>query len=204
MRTSFPGIVFFLALFAGALPVAAQDGPLFGIKGGVSVANINGLEDTFDSGNRTGFAAGLYVTLGQGMLAVQPEINYTSKGFDLSGLPGAGEFDAAYVQPAIVAKLGLPLGFARPSAFAGVGYGFRLRCEVDGTSCDDIIAVRIAEEEDFSGIFGIDLELLLGGLVLSGDARYEVGFNAINDADDAIGDLKNRAWILRVGLGFRL
>lgn len=192
------------AALALAVPVQAQNN-IFGAKAGVSVASIDGIDDTFDDENTTGFAAGLFFTLGRGMLSLQPELNYTKKGFSyLAGVPGRVDVDLSYLQPAAVLKLGAPLGVVRPSVFAGVGYGFEVACSIEDVDCEDFELVSLQTNNDFSGIFGIDLEIGAGGVYVIGDARYEVGLSDIDDADDVFDDLKNRAWILRAGLGFRM
>ena len=187
-----------------ALPLQAQSSGIFGIKAGASVASIDGLDDTFDEDNTTGFAAGAFLTFGRGIISLQPELNYTRKGFSyIAGVPGAVDVDLHYIQPAVVLKAGVPLAVVRPSIFAGVGYGIEARCTVDDEDCEDF-QPRIQTNNDFSGIFGIDLEVGLGGVYLIGDARYEVGLSDINDSDDVFDDLKNLASILRAGLGFRM
>lgn len=193
------------ALLAVALPLQAQSTSVFGVKAGVSVASIDGFDDTFDDENTTGFAGGLFMTLGRGVISLQPELNYTRKGFSfIAGVPGRVDVDLTYIQPAVVAKLGAPLGIVRPSVFAGLGYGFEAGCTIDDEDCDDFAGVSIQTNNDFSGIFGVDLEIGAGGVYVIGDARYEVGLSDINESDDIVDDLKNRAWILRAGLGFRM
>lgn len=204
MRWTLRAAVAAAAMVAVALPLQAQSNGIFGGKAGVSVASIDGLDDTFDDDNTTGFAAGAFLTFGRGIISLQPELNYTRKGFSyIAGVPGRVDVDLHYLQPAVVLKAGVPLAVVRPSIFAGVGYGMEARCTVDGDDCEDFTP-RIETKNDWSGIFGVDVEIGAGSVYFIGDARYEVGLSDINDSDDVFDDLKNRAWILRAGLGFRM
>lgn len=191
-----------LVALALATPVLAQGRGLIGVRGGVSVASISGLDDTFDDDNTTGSAWGAFLRLGSGVIALQPELNYTSKGFSfVIDDPDRDDIELRYLQPAVVVKAGIPLGPVRPSVLAGVGYGMEVDCQFAGSDCDDVGAEFTDTKNEWAGIFGVDLEIGLGGIVLIGDARYEVGLNSINDSDDVFDDLKNRAWILRAGVG---
>jgi len=189
-----------VTLVALAAPASAQHSKIFGVKAGVSVAGLTDLDDTFDDENTTGFAAGLFYTFGQGIFALQPELNFTNKGIDVTGVEEINA-DLLYMQPAIVLKVGLPLAVLRPSLFGGVGYGFLLSCDAgEGIDCDE----DLDPQDEFSGILGIDLEFWLGAFAIVADARYELGFNEITDAPgDIIDDPRSRSWILRAGLGYR-
>lgn len=196
------------AVAFSAAPLAAQGSrPVVGLKAGVTVATVDldDLDDTFDKENRTGVGAGVFITFGSDrFLAIQPEINLLTRGFEYSGIED-GKVELGYIQPAVLLKLGFPTAAIRPGIFAGVGYGFKTTCSLDEDECDDPGVDLDIKSSDLAGIFGADLQINLGQtLVLMGDARYEVGFSDINDADDVFGDIKNRAFTLQLGLGFRM
>src|SRR5688572_22124420 len=50
----------------------------FGAKGGITLASadIEDISGTFDAENRTGWGAGVFLTLGGGRFSIQPELNF--------------------------------------------------------------------------------------------------------------------------------
>ncbi|MGH7501645.1 MAG: outer membrane beta-barrel protein [Longimicrobiales bacterium] len=201
----FAGIV--AGLFAMASPIVAQgSAPILGFKAGVTVATaeLGDLDETFDKDNRTGLNAGVFLLLGSNnVLSLQPELNLVTRGFKYSGVSD-GDVSLGYLQPAVLLKFGIPLVVVKPGVFAGVGYGFKTTCSLDETECDDPDVDFGVKSSDFTGIFGADVQLGIGEtLILIGDARYEVGFSDIDDANDVFSDMKNRAFTIQVGLGLR-
>ncbi|HSG49906.1 MAG TPA: porin family protein [Longimicrobiales bacterium] len=172
----------------------------FGIRGGVSVASadISDVDQTFDKSNRTGFVGGVFLDwAGSGPLGFQIGAQYSQKGVDLDVENVVNELDLAYLEIPAVLKLGLPLGPIRPSVFGGAALSFNTGCDSGGEDCGDSV-----KSTDFSGIMGADVSISLGGLSLWADARYHFGLQNVSDAQDVVGDLKNRNWTLQVGLGF--
>jgi hypothetical protein len=185
-----------VAVLALALAPATAESQIIGVKAGVNVAGLRGLDDTLDSDNTSGLAAGVFLTSGANALAFQGELNYQKATFNV----GSDDLDISYLQGAALVKLGLPLAAIRPSVQGGVGYGFQASCDYTGGECD----AEIDPSNAWVGIFGVDLEILLGGLVLVGDARYELGFSEISSASSVFEDVKSKTWVLRAGIGFRL
>lgn len=199
MRKSIYGTVSALGLFL-LCSTALQAQTTFGIRAGVSVAgaDVNDVGQTFDKSNRTGFVGGVFLDwASSGPLGFQVGAQYTQKGVDLEVENVVNEFDLAYLEIPAVLKLGLPLGPIRPSVFGGAGLSFSTGCDVGGEDCGDSL-----KSTDFSGIMGADVSLSLGGLSLWADARYHFGLQNVSDAQDVVGNLKNRNWTLQVGLGF--
>lgn len=182
---------------APTAPLHAQ-GTTFGVRGGISVASADFDEATFDASNRTGFVGGVFLDYASsGLLGFQIGAQYTQKGAELDLGAAREDFDLAYLEIPAVVKLGLPLGPLRPSVFGGAALGFKASCESGGEDCDDDTTGT-----DFSGVAGADVSLDLGGLSLWADARYHFGLSDISDSADVVGDLRNRAWLLQVGIGF--
>ncbi len=180
-------------------PAAAQT--TFGLRGGVSVADVDmEFSEVLDESNRTGFAGGVFLDFGRSeMLGFQVGAQYTQKGAELDLGQAVEDFDLAYLEIPVVAKLGLPLGIAKPSLLGGVSVGFNTECEGLGESdCED----RISSTE-LSGLLGADVAFDLGSLSLWVDGRYSFGLSDIADAVD-VEELKNRAWTFQAGLGFPL
>lgn len=191
-----------LAVAAAALvaaPLRAQT--TFGVRGGVSVSDIDGdISEVLDESNRTGFAGGVFLDFGRSeMLGLQIGAQYTQKGADLDVGEAVEEFSLAYLELPVVAKLGIPLGIAKPSLLGGVSVGFNTECEGLGVGdCEERV-----ESTEVSGLLGADVAFDLGGLSLWVDGRYSFGLSNISDAVDTE-ELKNRAWTLQAGLGFPL
>lgn len=192
-----------LGITLGAGPwsdVRAQEGWELGFRGGVSVASASvDVDQTFEKSNRTGFAGGVFLNYDAGLLGFQVGGQYTQKGVDLEIGNILNEFDFSYVEIPAVVKLGIPLGVVKPSVFGGAGLGFTTGCDIGGEDCGDEI-----KSTDWTGIAGADVALYLGSLSLWADGRYHFGLNDINDANDVVGDLKNRNWTFQAGIGFRL
>lgn len=203
MRTihTVSGTLLSIALLAGLRSHAeAQQGVVFGLRGGVSVATASvSIDETFDKSNRTGFAGGVFLNYDAGLLGLQVGAEYTQKGVDLDIGGTLNEFSLQYLEIPAVVKLGVPLGLLKPSVFGGVGLGFKTGCDVSGVDCGDDV-----KGTEFSGIAGADVAVYLGSISLWADGRYHFGLNDINNASDVVGDLKNRNWTFQAGIGFRL
>jgi hypothetical protein len=178
---------------------------MFGFKGGLTLASadIENVSGTFDADNRTGWGVGAFLTLGGGLLSLQPELNFVEQGFDTQTPLGNAEVKLRYFLPAALLRVGLPLAVIRPGVFGGVGVGFEAGCKINDTDCEDTPFALETESTDPSGIFGADLDIYLGSATLRGDVRYAIGFKDINKASDVWTEIKNRAWAVSAGLAFR-
>ena len=183
-----------VGLSTAASPALAQHGTEIGLRAGVSVATASFDSDTFDESNRTGFVGGPFINFDLGALGFQIAGLYNSKGVQTN----VGELDLKYIELPAVLKLGLPLEVIKPSVFAGAAIALRTGCEIDGVECGD----SAFESTDYLGVVGADVAIYLGAVSFWADARYNVGFGSINDAEDVFGDLKNRNWSLTAGIGF--
>jgi hypothetical protein len=200
MRT-LRAVVLGVALLAGTYSGAeAQKGLELGFRGGVSVASASvDVSETFDKSNRTGFVGGIFLNYDASLLGFQVGAQYSQKGVDLDIGDAVNEFSLSYLEIPAVVKLGIPLGVIKPSVFGGAGLGFKTGCDSNGDDCGDDF-----KGTDFTGIAGADVAIYLGSISLWADGRYHFGLSNINDANDVVGDLKNRNWTLQAGLGFKL
>lgn len=181
-------------LLVGSTAVDVQAQTIFGVRGGVSVANLE--SDTFDSSNRTGFAGGVFLDFGgSGLFGFQLGAQYNQKGAELDIGDAVRNFDLAYFEIPAAVKIGIPLGPVKPSLLGGVGMGFNTSCSPSGIECDDVSKVT------WHGLFGADVAIYLGGISLWADGRYQVGINDVFSSD-SFKNLKNRDWTLQAGIGF--
>ena len=200
----------FVILVASCLFVVAENaqaqGRMLGVKGGVTLASadIENVSGTFDAENRTGWILGAFLTLGGGVLSIQPELNIVENGFEAPTPLGNAEVKLRYFVPAALLRVGIPLAVVRPGVFGGVGIGFEAGCKINDDDCADTPFSFETEATDPTGIFGADVDLTLGpSTTLRADARYAIGFADIRKASDVWTEVKNRAWAVSAGLAFR-
>jgi hypothetical protein len=173
----------------------------WGAKAGVSVADadVTDIEGTFSSGNKTGFAGGLFVHNYWGIIGAQLEASYIqkgTKGSQTAGSVGNVETKLDYLELAALLKAGLPLGIVRPGVFGGLGFDIKLSCSVNGEDCEDV------KGTDFVGILGGDVGVYFGSFAIWGDARYNIGLSDISDVSDL--KYKNQGWTFQAGIGFNM
>jgi hypothetical protein len=185
------------ALLICAATAHAQDVSV-GVKAGINLANvsIDGPGDISDPKNRTGFVAGVFVTVpASGLLAFQPEVLFSMQGSKFSDGGDSGSLKLDYVQVPLLARIKpatSPVGFV-----VGPSIGFRARAKLSVEGED--------EELDFKDqVKGSDVGLVTGVVVDVGhvvlDGRYTWGLTNIAKDDDD-GSVKNR--VFSVTLGFR-
>ena len=185
-----------VALLVSAASAHAQTS--FGVKAGLNLANlsISEADDTFEPENRTGFVAGVFVTLrGGGIFAFQPEVLISSQGAKFSDTVNSGTAKIDYLQVPLLARIG-------PSNVAlvvGPSIGYRIRAKLSGDGID-------VDNEDFSDqIERMDVGLVagvtadIGKLVL--DGRYTWGLTNI-EKEATADKTKNRVISLTLGLRF--
>lgn len=195
-----------LALFCLALLTGSegQAQTTLGVRGGVSISHASlDIDDAFARDNRTGFVGGVFLDFrGSSLLGFQVGAQYAQQGTDLDFGDAVEELSLAYLEIPAVVKVGLPLGFIKPSAFGGVAMGFNTGCDefvVDSADiCDEFSSLN------WAGVFGADVMISLGSFSVWADTRYHVGLNDVAGDLAFIQDLKNRSWQIQGGIGFPL
>jgi hypothetical protein len=176
-----------IALLCSPLVASVSADTVFGGRAGVTVAKVSVDSDVFDAENRVGFAGTAFLQMEWGSLGIQPELSYLQK--------GAENFEIDYLELAVLGKLGFDVAGLRPHVFAGVGADY----EVDSSTQVPVTT----EELDWNAIFGFDVFVPLGRLVLVGDARFAMGLKDVQDVGTVITEAKNRAWSLTAGAGYK-
>jgi hypothetical protein len=174
------------------LPQTAAAGVKFGIKGGASIANVNGdFTDTIaDWKSTVGFCGGIFLELNFGrVLTIQPEVLYTMKGADV----GTGKLKFDYLEIPILLKLRIPTGSLHPFVFAGPAFGFNLKAVLEGIEIEDMPAA------DYSAVLGGGLQL---GRSIHIDVRYTMGLQKLEIPALETIDLKNGVLSATIGLAF--
>lgn len=192
-----------LALFT---TLASAQGPVFGVKGGVTFSNLYS-GDVDDSNGRIGFNLGvLGRTDPEQVVGLQAELLYTTKGetFTYDGFIIDQEFklNLGYLDLPVMAsvRLGTALEF-QGGLYAGLLLNSNLSSSGDlGNSSDDL---------DKSNFHSLDYGLV-GGVAFNAGAmqvgaRYNYGLSKLAGSDEAeaiLGDAKNAYAQLYVALGF--
>ncbi len=170
------------------IPAGAEAQLAFGVKAGLTYADISELE--VDS--RTGYAAGVALRFAPAsVLTIQPEVMYVAK--------GAEDIELENIDVPVLLKFDLPLLVVNLYAVAGPYASFNVSCDmpevIPGVDpCDDL------EDTDFGGILGAGVRL--GGIRgLNLEARYQFGVTSL-DSSGATVDPKNKTWFLLAGFDF--
>jgi len=179
----------------------------YGFKGGLNFSNL--YTDTVDDNNvLTGFNAGLYAKFPiTNSIAIQPEINYTTKGAELvynnAIVQGTAKFNVNYIEVPVLLVANITENF-------NVHVGPYAAYMVSGKTTNDSnfsSSQRELDTDDFnkfdaglSGGVGIDLDAVNFGV------RYNYGLTKIGKDDSSSNfissDAKNS--VLNVYVGLRL
>lgn len=202
-----------IALICGvaalALPAIVQaQGGRIGIIGGANFATLRGLED-LDVERRTGTMGGISLVFPLGAsLGLQTEALVVSAGAQQRTGTGDG-IDLTYAQVPVLLRMSLgEAPFVTPHLYAGPYFGLQIRCRIDtgpgDSDCDDVGGVN-TETVDLGGIVGGGVDFNLGGLILTGGARY--GFGVSKVAEFEVGQVresaKNGSFSVYAGLAVR-
>ena len=196
-----------LALLIAA-PLQAQT--TLGVKGGINIAtvdtNVSDISDLVDS--KTGFVGGGFVTLGLGSLfALQPELLYSQKGFQVDEFGETVKFNTNYIEIPVLLKAQFKLAMLRPALYAGPVLSFETGCTVSAlelsVDCDDeTVGVGDRKTTEWGAVFGGNLDFILGPVILILDARYQLGLTNLADVPDSDDSVKNNLWQIMAGVGF--
>ncbi|MFH6971403.1 porin family protein [Flavobacterium petrolei] len=181
---------------------AQEKTPSYGFKGGLNFSNFY-TDNVDDSNILTGFNAGLYAKFPiTNSIAIQPEINYTTKGseqiYDNDVFQGTSKFNINYIEVPVLLVANLTDNF-------NVHVGPYAAYMVSGkTSTDTNFGSSTSEldTDDFnkfdagiSGGVGVDLDVVNFGV------RYNYGLTKIGkDNNFTSSDAKNSVFNVYVGL----
>jgi hypothetical protein len=188
------GSVLLVTVFAVvlALPRPAAADVRLGLKGGASVANVNGdFADALGSWKSTvGFCGGIFLEFNFGrILTLQPEVLYTMKGADT----GEGKLKFDYIEIPVLLKVRIPIGDVHPFVFAGPAFGFTLKSALEDIELDRF------PKNDYSAVIGGGLQL---GRSFHIDVRYTMGLQKLEIPELEAIDLKNGVLSATIGLAF--
>lgn len=189
-----------ISLFAVS-PLFAK-GMMFGVKGGLNLANLTG-SDVNNAAIKTGIDVGAFLTYDiSDIFAVEPELLFSMKGAKSDSASVTGSWKVNYIEIPILLKAKLPTdGKIKPCIYVGPGIGFLMSSKIS----DDIeIDMKdFTKSTDITLIAGAGVSYMMEKGALSFEARYEVGLSTI--AKTPIGtapDYKTSDIAILVGYGF--
>jgi hypothetical protein len=167
------------------------------------------------------FSAGLYfsVDIVGGQLGLQPEVNFTTKGFDTRetdrGETVSTKYKISYIEVPILVYYKIPLkGRLRPGVFFGPYAGFARKVMEVQTVFGESAKRELGDNlkgPDFGLVFGGNVRYSLGSMVLMLDIRYSLGLSNISKDITAVAyefqesdKIRNRAFTMGLGVGFDL
>lgn len=173
------GLMLAAVMLFAAAPLFAE-GMMFGVKGGLNMANLTG-DDVSNTKSRTAFVGGAFGSFSiTEIFAIQPELLYAMKGAALDISDFDASLNLSYIEIPILFKVNLPTeGKIKPSLYAGPSISFLMSAEADsaGTTTD---IKDFAKSTDYGIIAGGSLGYQMGnGGLLFLEARYEVGLTSV-------------------------
>ena len=194
-----------------------------GIKIGLNFATVNQYTNGTNPQSITTFNAGVFAKFSLlDLLALQPEILYTVKGFKDSylpeGVPTGSHFppenitvttNISYLEIPILLKLNDPSSsqsIIKPNVFAGPEISFKLnakqKSETTGQPSYEQDQTDI-NSTDLGIIFGIGAEINLPFATIMIDLRYDLGMRSVDKALESAQNpsiMKNRVVSLNAGI----
>jgi len=181
-----------------------------GVKAGLNIASTGGADASGQS--ITSFNAGMFATINvAGLLALQPELLYTVKGYkvnypvaDETGpiSTGSGSVTAkiSYLEIPVLLKLNTSsLRIIRPNIFAGPEVAFKVRSKgLIGASSNEEDLQNV-NSTDFGIIFGAGININLPTTTIMVDIRYDLGMRVLYTYYNPP-DIKNRVLTLNAGI----
>lgn len=171
-----------------ALPVQAQR---IGIVAGGTFSQLQGLKDVKTS-NRTGTMFGATLTLPVGdKVALQPELLFINKGGAIEDGGRTDDIRLDYLDIPLLLRFDRsPQAAVNPHLMLGPSIGFNVGCNVSssGGGIPDLSSDCTRDNFkpktlDWGAVLGAGMDLSLGGLGVTGGARYGVGLADISDDD---------------------
>ncbi len=185
-----------------ASPLWAEN-MMFGVKGGLGLANLSG-GDVYNNSIKYGGTGGVFMryTLSD-ILAVQPEALFAMKGakYEAEGLKSQEKVN--YIEVPVLVRATMPNeSKVKPSVFLGPAIGILLSNKI--TNGEEIDIKDDTKSIDIGVVAGAGVEYVLeNGCVLL-DARYEMGLSSImKKVGDEQREVKNSVISIMVGYGMK-
>jgi hypothetical protein len=206
-----------ILLLSGGRLECQEPGVKLGLTG--SHADISRDIPGITWGSINEFCAGFYfsVDIIGDQLGLQPELIYTTKGFDAretdQGEEVSSKYKIRYIEVPVLVYWKVPLkGRGRPGVFFGPYIGFAQKVMEVQTAFGKMEKRELGNNlkgQDFGLVFGGNVRYSIGSALLMLDIRYSLGLNNISqDVTDVAYEfreddpIKNRALSITLGIGF--
>jgi hypothetical protein len=192
-----------------------------GVKVGLNFATVDGATNYIDNRSITTFDAGVFATFDVfALIALQPELLYTMKGYKLTynvpqdiGILARSDHlvvtgNNSYLEIPVLLKLNIPsssLGIIKPNVFAGPEIAFALISKVKIEDTDPVYLqgnddLTNTKTSDYGIIFGAGADINLPTITFMFDVRYDIGMKTLN-LPQGPSHIKNRIITLNAGIG---
>lgn len=199
------------AAFGAVAAVEASAQPVIGFRLGLSMSKASTELTEFEGVDRewlTKFTGGGFIRFDAGMIGVQPELLYVTKGirFTDEATDDQADIRLDYIEVPILLHLQLGAGPIAPYVVAGPAFAFEAGCSLkistEGASievdCDDDEDELERKKFDVGAMFGAGFGFAAGPGSIIVDGRYNLGLmNIVEDTPDA--ELKHRAFYFTAG-----
>ena len=195
-------LIIALALVVFMTGAASAEGMMFGIKGGLNLANVSG-DDVDMNKMMIGFGGGVCMSYAfTEAIMIQPELMFMMKGFDWDADDAEDAWKASYLDLNVLFKYAIPMeGDFGVALLAGPQLGFLMSSEFDGEDIKDDNATM-----NFGMVVGAEFAYMLESGAITLDVRYEMGFTTVFDIEgaDEQPDVKTNGIQFLVGYSFPL
>jgi hypothetical protein len=188
--------LFLSLLTVGVLGASAQTFQV-GIKGGVNISNFNGGNfGTIEKKALIGFHAGGLLRFQFGsLLALQPEVLFSTQGTTLKNTSTSNDYKVNYINVPVL--LQITPGGTGFYVEAGPQIGFRASEDIPNSSVNDF-----AKSTDLSIALGLGVHSKSG---LGLDGRYNVGVSKVgNYTSSSINNADFKNGVIQIGLFYTL
>jgi hypothetical protein len=186
-----------------ASPLFAE-GMMFGVKGGLNLANLTGDDATMegvDPSMKLGFGGGIFFGYSfTELFGIQAEALYMMKGatYEEGGVSVDTKLD--YIEIPLLFKVNIPTeGKIKPAIFAGPAFGFLMSAKVEDLDIKDD-----CETMDIGILGGAEVGYKMEKGTIFLNASYEIGMMSIAKVDEGADDvsIKNSNIAIMVGYGY--
>ena len=192
-----------MALVVFMTGAVSAEGMMFGVKGGLNMANLYG-DDVEDSKMKMAFGGGVWMNYGfNEALSLQPELMFMMKGAE-EDVDDGGKIKLTYLDINLLLKYAIPMeGNFVP--FFNVGPQFAMLMSANYEDSEEDVDIKdYMKSMDIGAVFGIGFDYMLeAGGCITVDARYVLGLTSVDDPEEGdASDTKNSGIQFMVGYGF--
>lgn len=194
-----------LALCAGPSHAAV------GVKAGVNVASLTTDTNLKDPSSVTGLTGGVFMSIGLGPIAIEPDILFTAKGASYDAAIGTTVLKVVdhynYIEvPVLLKWMIIPAGPVQPYLGAGPAVSFLMSAkskqDLAGATTTVDVKKSLASSE-YSAVIEAGLAINLVVTTISLDVRYGLGLsNVYKTQNGTTIDTKNRVISILAGVSF--